>query len=88
MEDFLKQIGIVPTGTISEDGCYIMDIEDSNEYGKIYSALDKCKEVAEDEDSSFITSEQSSVQYVNDEYTITLISNFDANIYKLTVREN
>lgn len=88
MEDFLKQIGIVPTGTMSDDGCYVMDIEDSNEYGKIYSVLDQCDEVYEDEDSSFVTSEQGSIQYINDKYTLTLISQFDTDIYRLTVREN
>ena len=88
MEEFLRQIGIVPTGTISEDNCYVMNIADSNEYGKIYSVLDQCDEVSEDEDSSFVTDEHSSIQYVNDEYTITLLSNFDVDIYGLTVREN
>lgn len=88
MEDFLKSIGIVETGTMSDDGCYVIDIDDSNEYGKIYSTLDQCDEIDEDEDSSFVTGEQCSVQYINDDFTITLISDFDEDIYRLTVREN
>ena len=87
MEDFLNELGIQGDFYDSKDGSKIMDIKDSNEYGKIYSKLDKTDLVYELEDSSQITLDNSSIQYQSDNYVITLIADFSQDIYKLTIRE-
>lgn len=88
MEEFLRSIGIVEKGTTTRDGSYVIDIPDSDVYGKYLSRLDRCEYLEEDTESSQITSGPSSIQYSNDDYTITLLSDFDADTYKLTIREN
>lgn len=88
MEEFLNSIGISGDFLVSEDGCLTLDISDSAEFSKIYSKLDKCEELNEDEDSTQVTYEASSVQFVNDKYTITLLGDLENDTYKLVCREN
>ena len=88
MEEFLNKLNITKKGTLADDGCYVIDLDNSNEYGRAYSRLDKSDLVYEDEDSSIVTYENSSIQYINDDYTITLLADFDADKYTLTCKEN
>ena len=51
MEEFLQSLGI--KGNLQKSSnSYVMDIDNSNEYGRIYSLLDKSEEVEEDPESS------------------------------------
>ena len=51
MEEFLNSLGI--DGKLRRSSSsYVLDIEDSNTYGRIYSLLDKSSDVDEDEESS------------------------------------
>ena len=88
MNELLKQIGIDAEPVKAEDGNYNIDIEDSNEYGKYFSKLDKSDLVEEDQDASSVNFENSSIQFVNDEYTLTLIADFENDTYSLNIREN
>ena len=88
MNELLKQIGIDAKPVKAEDGNYNIDIEDSNEYGKYFSKLDKSDLVEEDQDASSVNFENSSIQFVNDEYTLTLIADFENDTYSLSIREN
>ena len=88
MNELLKQIGIDAEPVKTEDGNYNIDIEDSNEYGKYFSKLDKSDLVEEDQDASSVNFENSSIQFVNDEYTLTLIADFENDTYSLSIREN
>ncbi|MDY5928897.1 MAG: hypothetical protein SPJ27_02535 [Candidatus Onthovivens sp.] len=88
MNELLKQIGIDAEPVKAEDGNYNIDIEDSNEYGKYFSKLDKSDLVEEDQDASSVNFENSSIQFVNDEYTLTLIADFENDTYSLSIREN
>ena len=87
MEEFLQSIGI--KGKLQKSSnSYVMDIDDSNEYGKIYSLLDKSEDVEEDPESSQVTFDYSSIQFFNDDYIIQLIADFENNTYRLTIKEN
>lgn len=88
MKDFLESLGITNSGTISDDGCYIIDFKNDTEWSKAYSKLDKSDKIDEDEDSTNVTFESSTVQFINEEYTITMLADFDADTYKLVCREN
>lgn len=88
MEDFLKDLGINEIPNRSTNGDFVIDIKDSDDYGKFYSKLDKSNLVEENNESSQITSTVSSIQFDSDFYTLTLMSDFDNDIYKLTIREN
>ena len=88
MEELLQQIGIKETPNESNDGTYVIDIKDSNEYGVYYSKLDRSPLLDEDEESSNVTIDGSTIVYISDDYTLTLIADFASDQYKLTIREN
>ena len=88
MEEFLKELGITKEPSSIKPDQIIIDIDDSNEYGKIYSKLDKSELVDEDQESSQITFDTSSIQFESDDYLITLLANFETDEYKLTIKEN
>ena len=87
MEKFLKEIGITQVGHYNNKNNYIIDIEDSNEYGKIYSKLDKNDLVEENDDSSSITANNSHIVFESDDYQFTLIADFENDAYKLVCKE-
>lgn len=88
MQEFLKQLGIDLELNRTDDGDYSANISDSNEYGRIFSKLDKSNLIEEEQECSTVTFENSNIQYVNDEYTITLIADFENDTYSLHIREN
>jgi hypothetical protein len=88
LEKFLSSIGIDQVGHYTKSNVYIIDIEDSDEYGKIYSRLDKCEELVEDEDSSTLTIHTSNIVFESEDYQFTLISDFDQDTYKLVCKES
>lgn len=88
MEEYLKSIGITGDFVTSDDGCITLDLKGSEDFMRVYSKLDKEESIYEDEDSTQITYEASSIQFVNDDYTITLLGDLENNTYKLVMREN
>lgn len=88
MEELLKQIGIDDEPTEITEDKLIIDIPDSDTFGKYYSKLEKTNVVKPDLDSSQLSPFASSLQYINDDVTITLTSDFQADTYKLVIREN
>lgn len=88
MNELLKQIGIDAEPVKGENGSYNIDIEDSNEYGRYFSKLDKSDLVEEEQDASSVNFENSSIQFTNDDYTLTLIADFENDTYSLNIREN
>lgn len=86
MEEFLKDLGITLAGRFSEDESYVIDLPDSDTYGKMYSKLEKSELVDVIDDTSTVTYENSNIEYESDLYTINLISNFEDDTYKLVVR--
>lgn len=84
MEDFLRGIGIYKLGTVSEDGSYIVDLRDSNEYSKYYSILDN-SDLEFVDDISLTNLFSSNLVYQNDTYQINLQGDFENDIYKLVV---
>ena len=87
MEKFLENIGISNVGHYTKSNSYVIDLEDSEEYGRVYSRLDKCDELVEDEDSSTLTIHTSNIVFESDDYQFVLIADFDQDIYKLVCKE-
>lgn len=86
LEEILQEIGIKQKAEQTEDGLVIL-LKNSNDYGRIYSILENSDLIEIDDDSSVLTYESSSIQYNGDGFIITLISDFDADTYKLTIKE-
>ena len=87
LEKFLEELGISKVGHYTKSNAYIIDLEDSNEYGKIYSSLDKCDKLEEDEDSSTLTIHTSNIIFESENYQFVLIADFDQDSYKLVCKE-
>ena len=88
MKELLNKIGIVQVGYYSNSNTYVIDLEDSNEYNKVFSKLDKSDLVEEVEDSSVSNVSVSNVMYTSDSYSLNLIADFDNDNYKLVVHKN
>ena len=88
MEQLLQEIGINETPRLGSDGVYVIDIQNSNDYGVYYSKLDRSDLLDEDDESSNVTIDGSTIVYISDDYTLTLIADFSSDQYKLTIREN
>ena len=41
MDDFLREIGITQKGNISDDGCYVIDFDDYDDWVKAQSRLER-----------------------------------------------
>ena len=87
LEKFLENIGISNVGHYTKSNSYVIDLDDSEEYGRVYSRLDKCDELVEDEDSSTLTIHTSNIVFESDDYQFVLIADFDQDIYKLVCKE-
>lgn len=88
MEELLRQLGIDAEPVKGENGSYNINIEDSNEYGRYFSKLDKSDIVEEEQDASSVNFENSSIQFTNEQYTLTLLADFENDTYSLNIREN
>lgn len=87
MEEFLRKIGIDGKLNRSREGLYVLDIMDSDEYGRIYSKLDKSDLLDEVVDNSQITYDAANIQYESDDYLISLLADFKNDNYKMTIKE-
>lgn len=88
MGELLQNLGIKEEARQSNNGVYVIDIKDSNEYGVYYSKLDRSPLLDEDEESSNVTLDGSTIVYMSDDYTLTLVADFSSDQYKLTIKEN
>lgn len=86
MKDYLKSLGITKEGEITGN-VYTIHLDDSNEYGKIYSLLDKHSGLDENEEDSEISSHSAKILFEDESHIITIYADFDYDTYRLTVRE-
>ena len=87
MKELLKKIGITEVGYYSKEKNYVIDLEDSNHFNKVFSKLQKSDLVDENEDSSVVNLSVSNILFLSDDYSLNLIADFDQDIYKLVVTE-
>lgn len=85
MKELLNNIGITQVGYYSSNNTYVIDFDDANEYDKVFSKLDKSDLVEENDDASVINVDVSNVMYMNENYSLNLIADFDSDTYKLVV---
>ena len=87
MKKLLKDIGITESGHMSSKNNYIIDLDDSDHFNRIFSKLDKSDLVEENEDSSVVNLEVTNILYLADGYSLNLIADFDQDTYRLVVTE-
>ena len=87
MKELLKNIGITEVGYYSKEKNYVIDLEDSDHFNKVFSKLQKSDLVDENEDSSVVNLSVSNILFLADDYSLNLIADFDQDVYKLVVTE-
>lgn len=87
MKEFLKKLGINEIGYFTEDDNYIIDLENSNDFNRIYGILDNSDIIEENEDASVVNLDVTNVIYFCEEFAINLIADFTQNEYRLVVSE-
>lgn len=85
MKELLRNLGIHQIGYYSSNNTYVIDFEDSKEYDKVFSKLDKSDLVEENDDASVINVDVSNIMYMTDDFSLNLIADFDSDTYKLVV---
>lgn len=87
---YLKQNNINKTYTISEDNNYIITLDNSDDFGKMFSHLEKIEDLEQLEDNQVVTEQGTSILYKSnsENYLFNLIADFDGNVYELIVSEN
>ena len=88
MEELLNELNLDIEPTKLDANKYEIDLDNSNEYAKMYSMLNNSEIVKEDIDSSQLTSDTSSLQFTANNLTVTLLADFNADTYKMILREN
>lgn len=88
MEKLLKDLGITKAGSYSRDGSYVIDLNSSEEFGKIYSLLENNEDLEYMEENNLLTVSNASMTYrYGEDYQLQLIADFNNDAYKLVVNE-
>ena len=87
MKELLKKIGINNPGYYSDSSTYVVELDDSDEYSKAFTKLDKTDLVDAMSDSRVRNAYVSNVMYINDYYSINIIADFESETYKIIVHK-
>jgi hypothetical protein len=87
MRTLLKDLGITERGQMTSNNNYVIDLDDSDHFNRLFSKLDKSDLVEENEDSSVVNLEVTNILYLADGFSLNLIADFEQDTYKLVVTE-
>ena len=87
LEELLNDLRIGSRGSYSQDGNYVINIANSDMWGAFYQRLENSDLLDADEESSLLTEDEASLMYTNDDFVLTLMADFNENIYKLVIKE-
>lgn len=85
-EELLDRLDISERGKLSNDR-YVITLVDSDDYGRIFSKLDKSSILDIIEENQVVTEQGSSLMYEDDEekFLLNLIADFDSDQYQLVL---
>lgn len=88
-ETILKNLGVDKSGTYSEDGSFVVDIDSSDEFGKIFSILEDSDLLIPQEDNGILTDESANMNYLyeDEDFLISLSGDLENDIYQMTITE-
>ena len=87
MKQFLTEIGITDVGYFTEDNNYVIDLENSDAFNRVYGKLDSTDLIEENEDASVVNLDVTNIIYFCDEFVINLIADFTQDEYRIVVTE-
>ena len=89
----LKELGVDKPG-VFENGIYTVELNDSNEWGKVFSLLEKSDEAKEVEGDTltvdggeFLYEYTADTDFGEETFYITLSSSFEDDVYKIEVEK-
>lgn len=86
--ELLRKLGINKAGTYSDNDTYTIDLNDSNEYGRINSTLDRSEILDPIDESSYLTADNANLDYkYEDQFILSLIADFEEDYYQLVITE-
>ncbi len=86
IEEFVKDIGFPENGKMV-DGKYIINFDNSNDYSKAYTKLDKYEGADLDPEDMVLSDTSSVMVYLTDDFDITLKADFVKDVYTLIIEE-
>ena len=87
MDEFAKKLGIRQKGEL-KGSQFVIELNDSDEYSRIYTILDKSPLLTIEQDKTVMTGDRTELVYSNNEYTVLLIADMKDNRYELIIEEN
>lgn len=89
IEEYIKSLGIDKELEKGESNSYIIPLMNSNEFGKIFTKLEKAEDLDPLEDNQVVTEQGSSLVYESSSqpYILNLIADFDGDVYQLVINE-
>ena len=88
IHELLSEIGINRTGTYSDNDTYTIELNDSNDFGRINSILDRANILDPIDESSYVTSDNANLDYkYQDQFILSLIADFENDYYQLVITE-
>ena len=86
--ELLKELGITKRGSYADTDTYVIDLDNSNDYGRINSILDRSDLLDPIDESSYLTVDAASLDYkYEDQFIISLIADFEEDYYQLVITE-
>ncbi len=88
IEDYLSSLNITQEGIYNDDS-YIIDLSNSDAYGRMFTKLDSSEDLELLDKNQVITEEGSSLIYESKSYPLilNLISDWESDRYQLIVNE-
>ena len=89
VKEFLSSLGIEDTPEKSENGSYVVSLKSSNDFGRMFTKLEKADDLSPLEDNQVVTEQGSSLMYESESepYLVNLLADFDGDVYELIVTE-
>lgn len=86
--EYLRKLGIDLVGIYNKDN-YVIDIDNSKDFGKVFTILEDNEDLEQAEENQLITDQGLSLIFYSksEPYMITLIGDLDGDVYTLTISE-
>lgn len=84
--DVLEKLNIPNQGNLTGK-TYVMNLDNSDDYGKYYSLIDKNSAVEYQEENSSLNLMGATLIYTLDNFLITLYADYDEDEYKLVIKD-
>lgn len=88
IHEYVNKLGLGSEGEYNKHfDAYVIDILNSDEYGKMFSKLEKIDDIELLDDNQVITEQGSSLIYESksEPYILNLIADFDNDLYQLVI---